>query len=371
MPKWLERRCLRHSDTQKHAVATSFQHLGVHAQPDIFASAEQPHVFLGLLCASRSTWCPACSSGRGCGHARRCSTTGCCLLGSRRAENCGGSAVAVLGRGCARCFATTGLVSGCPGGHITFNTSPHKSCSAPPATLTHPSPNNSTSHRTILHKCGTVSSFVLNSLANKTSISNELIRLVPAPALLNTREFGVGEAEDPGPATHDGDWTVTEQPNAAHRRINEAGDSVTSTKDSVTRAVQNLRISDSPAPPPPTMRNARRPPRPKQKPRSTSATRSVDQLPPLTWRPSHAAYGAENTEVRCCVQTEWGDYAGPVARPVLPVGTIRSSRCRRCNFRGSDTPLRELRVGGHLPGQTTARASGRGGQRYGSQSATP
>ena len=35
------------------------------------------------------------------GHARRCATTGGCLLGSRRAVNCGASAVAVLGRGCA------------------------------------------------------------------------------------------------------------------------------------------------------------------------------------------------------------------------------------------------------------------------------
>ena len=26
-------------------------------------------------------------------------------------------------------------------------------------------------------------------------------------------------------------------------------------------------------------------------------------------------------------------------------GTIRSQRCRRCNYCGSDTPLRELRVG--------------------------
>ena len=51
-----------------------------------------------------------------------------------------------------------------------------------------------------------------------------------APALVNTREHGgyagtrVGEAQNPGLATHDGDWTVTEQPNAAHRQINEAGD---------------------------------------------------------------------------------------------------------------------------------------------------
>ena len=70
--------------------------------------------------------------------------------------------------------------------------------------------------------------------AHKTNASSGLIRPVPVPALLNTREFGgyagtrVGEAQNPGPATHARDWTVTEQPNAAHRRVNEAGDSVPS-----------------------------------------------------------------------------------------------------------------------------------------------
>ena len=41
---------------------------------------------------------------------------------------------------------------------------PHKSCPTPPATLTSPFPNNSTSHRTTLHKCGIVSWSVLSSL---------------------------------------------------------------------------------------------------------------------------------------------------------------------------------------------------------------
>ena len=84
----------------------------------------------------------------------------------------------------------------------------------------------------------------------------------------------MSEKQNPGPATHDRDWTVTEQPNATHRRIDEAGDSVPSGQDSMTRRVQNLRISHSPAasaalpaPPPATMRNPRRPPRRNQKPR--------------------------------------------------------------------------------------------------------
>ena len=36
----------------------------------------------------------------------------------------------------------------------------------------------------------------------------------------------VGEAENPRPAAHDRDWTVAGEPDASHRRINEAGDSV-------------------------------------------------------------------------------------------------------------------------------------------------
>ena len=49
----------------------------------------------------------------------------------------------------------------------------------------------------------------------------------------------VGEAMNPGPATHERDWT-DEQPDPAHWRINEAGGPVPSNQVSVTRAVQNL-----------------------------------------------------------------------------------------------------------------------------------
>ena len=42
---------------------------------------------------------------------------------------------------------------------------------------------------------------------------------------------------------------MTEQPNATHRRVNEAGDTVPSGQDSLTRGAQNLRISDSLAAP--------------------------------------------------------------------------------------------------------------------------
>ena len=115
---------------------------------------------------------------------------------------------------------------------------------------------------------------VTHSLRLKTDVKHDCGQLSLARVLLNTQGSGrsagirVSEAQKPGPATHARDWTVTEQPDATHRRINEAGD------DFVTRAVQNLRISDCPAaaaalpaPPPPTVRNFRRPPRPKRQPR--------------------------------------------------------------------------------------------------------
>ena len=74
--------------------------------------------------------------------------------------------------------------------------------------------------------------------------------------------------------------------NAAHRRINEAGDSV------------------------PKMRSARRPPKPKQMPKER--LRSVAQLPTLTRRPQmevSCGVWSRNTEVRCCLQTVWGNCA--------------------------------------------------------------
>ena len=130
--------------------------------------------------------------------------------------------------------------------HITFYTSCHLHI-----TVSHS--NSSTSHRIIFHTWGNVSGSVLTGLrleAKNTSCGNEHTRRpAPVPASENTRKFGlytgtrVGEAQNPGPATHERDWTVAEQHDATHRQINEAGDSVPSGQDSVTRAVQNLRIS--------------------------------------------------------------------------------------------------------------------------------
>ena len=239
--------------------------------------------------------------------------------------------------------------------------------------------NNSTSHRTILHKCGAVSWSVLDSLrleAHKTIVDNELIRPLPAPALLNTREHDgyagtrAGEAQKPGPATHDRDWTLTEQSNAAHRRIN-AGDSVPSSRDSVTR-VQNLRIGNCPAapaalpaPPPPTMRNARRPPKPKQMPReylrcaqsgpvadahSASTDGGLMQL-------MGQKHGGQVLCVECAgLRLLWHCQITAVSPVQLLQKRHSSPRTSRW---------------GYLPGWTTARASECSGQWYGRRSATP
>ena len=56
----------------------------------------------------------------------------------------------------------------------------------------------------------------------------------------------LGEARNPDPATHERDSTAGER--IAHqRRVNEAGDSVTGSQDSITRQVRNLQRSETPA----------------------------------------------------------------------------------------------------------------------------
>ena len=143
---------------------------------------------------------------------------------------------------------------------------PHASDSAPPGTFTSPFQQQHLSPQNLSQQWPRRLVFFE---ASETNFIHELTR--PVPALLNTRKYAgtrVGEAQSPGPATRERDWTVTEQPDATHRRINEVGDSVRSSQDSVTRAVQNLRISDSlrhqrPSQPAPKMGNFRRQPQPK------------------------------------------------------------------------------------------------------------
>ena len=132
-------------------------------------------------------------------------------------------------------------------------------------------------------------------------------------------------SEKPGPATHDRDQTVTEQPNAAHRRINEAGDSVPSSQDSVTRGSSGLAHlgftcgTSSPASPA-TVDGEEL-----QEAASTETT--AQGVPSLcaVWsrsrRPASTDGGlmqhmGKNTEDNCCFRTVWGNCAGLIARPV-------------------------------------------------------
>ena len=120
----------------------------------------------------------------------------------------------------------------------------------------------------VIARCST-SGLLFTVLPPTTSASKQTSNMNVASsrwpgALSNTQSRGLyagiraGEAQNPGPATHARDWTVTEQPKATHRRINEAGDSVPSSQDSVTRAIQNCIFRtplrhQHPVPPPPTM----------------------------------------------------------------------------------------------------------------------
>ena len=70
---------------------------------------------------------------------------------------------------------------------------------------------------------------------------------------------GSGEAQNPGPAEHEGD--ITQKKNRPRpTRINEAGDA--GSQDSITRGVQNIQLADVPAAQPIPQsepRNSRRP----------------------------------------------------------------------------------------------------------------
>ena len=215
--------------------------------------------------------------------------------------------------------------------------------------------HNSSSHRTVHHERGTVSWSVLRSLQLLTDDNHEPGQPSSARALLNNLGHGgyagirVREAENPGPATHGRDWTVTEQPNATHKRINEAGDSAPSGQDSATWGVENLRTWGSlaapkvlPAPPPSTMRNSRRPPQPKQQ--------HSEHLRCAQCGPDPAARNAP-TEVQLIWQKHGGQLLLPdsVGRRLdraacVVCGTIRSQRYNRCGFCNSNTRLRELRA---------------------------
>ena len=156
---------------------------------------------------------------------------------------------------------------------------------------------------------------------------------------------------------HERDWTVAEQPDSTHRRINEAGVSVPSSQDSVTRAVQNLRISDSPAAPAALQLRHR------QQWRIPGDSRGRNNCPgspreylrcaqcgPVVDAHSASTDGGltQHMEQKHGGQVLLADSVGQLRwlnrQACVFCGTIRSQRCRQCNYCGSDTLLRELRV---------------------------
>ena len=87
------------------------------------------------------------------------------------------------------------------------------------------------------HERTSVHFTVARSVRLKSGVSHDLCQSSPALAPLSDFAHGCagvrfGEARNPGPATHDRDRTA-EQRNARHRRINEAGDSVPGSQDSL------------------------------------------------------------------------------------------------------------------------------------------
>ena len=139
---------------------------------------------------------------------------------------------------------------------------------------------NSFSHRPMHHECGTLSWSVLHSLGLKTDDSHESGQPLPASALLNNLGQGgytgirVGEAERKSRTRHARQRLDGNRATQRHSQTDQRSWRLSAElPDSVTRGVQNLHISDSPAAPaappapPATMRIFRRPPRPKQQPR--------------------------------------------------------------------------------------------------------
>ena len=195
--------------------------------------------------------------------------------------------------------------------------------------------HDSSSHGRVHHEHATVHWSGIHSLRLKTDDNHESGQPLvcacsteqPGPRPLRWNSCRRGRKSRTRHARRD--WTVTEQPNATHRRINEAGDSVSSSQDSVTRGVQNLCISDSSCSTsssacPAAGRHWRiqgdRRDR-NNSPKSTFGWRSAVQIPPLTKHPP--------TKVSC---SRWvkKKHGGQAIAPRKALGkTFRSQRCNR------------------------------------------
>ena len=96
------------------------------------------------------------------------------------------------------------------------------------------------------------------------------------------------------------------------------------------------------------MRNSRSPPRPKQRPREYFRCAHCGPVADAHWASIDGGltkqvwlkHGGQLLHADSVGQLRWLDRQACVA-----CGIVRSQRCHRCNFGGSDTPLRELRVG--------------------------
>ena len=145
---------------------------------------------------------------------------------------------------------------------------------------------------------------------------------------------------------------MTEQSDPAHRRINEAGDSVPSSQESVTRAVQNLRIWDQRLP---------WPYQPQCPQREISGhshgrnnTREYLRCAQCGSDPAAHVASSDHGLVRHMGQKHGRQRLlyGSIGQlrhfdrvACVVCGAVRSRRCHSCSFCNSNTSRRELRVG--------------------------
>ena len=156
----------------------------------------------------------------------------------------------------------------------------------------------------------------------KLEVSRDLCRPSSVLTLLNNLGRGgyagvrLGEPQNLGPGTHDRDWAAAEQRIASLLRINEAGDSLPCSQDSVTRGdIRHPQFRAAPAPPPRTGPNRRRPPqaRPKQQPREY--LRCAQCGSDLRARP-HPAHGSETRGTTAAPRKASGSCAIPTVQLV-------------------------------------------------------
>ena len=123
------------------------------------------------------------------------------------------------------------------------------------------------SHEMWYHERASVHFTIARRLRLKPGTSHDLCQSSPTLAPLNDFAHGgyagvcLEETRNPEPATHERDRAAEER-NARQRPINEAGDSVLGSQDSLVRRFHNLHMADTTAAqtaPPAPMPHSRRP----------------------------------------------------------------------------------------------------------------